>query len=70
MKADLAFEPVTDRCRRCSKSMLLDVGGDAFGNVTGTMFCPSCGVIPQPSGWDAALIRACVAVVVNHSGSA
>lgn len=70
MRADLAFEPVTDRCRRCSKKLLLDVGLDVFGNASGTAFCPSCGSSPQVSDWDAALIRAAVAAVTSSSRSA
>lgn len=63
MRADIAFEDVRDRCRRCAKRLQLDVGGDVFGNVTGTMFCPSCGAIPQVSSWELDNLRAAIAHV-------
>lgn len=66
MRADLAFEPVEDRCRRCAKKMLADLGQDVFGNSSGTLFCPSCGMTPQASDYDIGNIRAAVAAVTRR----
>lgn len=67
MIADLAFEDVRDRCRACGKRLLLDVGQDVFGHVTGSMFCPNCDSTPQVSGWEIENIRACVAEIIHHN---
>lgn len=37
-------EDVPDRCPRCFKKLLADVGPDAFGTVTDGRWCPNCDV--------------------------
>jgi hypothetical protein len=57
-----AYEDVEEFCRRCGKKLCVDLGGNYFGEVTGPVFCPNCGVQPEARDWAAGL-RAAIAAV-------
>lgn len=59
-QADLIGETVADRCPRCGKRLLVDVGPSVFGHDGADYWCPSCEAAPQVSALDAANIRAAV----------
>ncbi len=49
--ADVAYETTEGRCRSCGGLLCLDVGGDAFGNITGAEFCLNCDRQPETYDW-------------------
>lgn len=59
---DLGGEPIPDRCPRCSKAMVVDIGAGLWGQGQVLAYCLSCGTPPEQTDWALGLTAAVAAV--------
>lgn len=66
--ADLGGEPVEDRCGRCGKKLVVDLGAGLWGQPQAIFYCLGCGVQPEAADWTSGLTAALAVVLGRREG--